>query len=449
MHRATDCTILIVDDDEPYLHSLKRVLRKDPFRILATTDPYEGLLLMARESVDLVLLDLRMPRRDGLEVLDEMVCLHPEVPVIMLTGHGNVQLAVQAIKQGAADFLEKPCPATVLRQILAHHCHLRRQTTGSTLSAAARQEFAFADLVGDSPPMQRLKSLLVRVAASDAPILLLGESGTGKELAARAIHRHSRRSDQPFCAVDCAALNENVLESELFGHEKGAFTGADKPARGLIRSADRGTLFLDEIGELPLAMQAKLLRTLQEREVRPVGSHRSLAVDLRLVAATNRDLDQAVASGLFRSDLYYRIAAIPVILPPLRERGDDIALLARHILQRIDQGAGKRLDEEAIALLQAHSWPGNVRELENVLRRAVVLAEQEVITPADLPATVVMTDGCRAPRLPEGDSLADYERLALTNALRKTGHNRRRAAQLLGISEATLYRKLKQFDLSF
>jgi len=440
--------LLVIDDDQEYLRSVRRVLIKEPYRVIAVTNPDEALLLMARERFDLVLLDLHMPGRDGLSVLEDLVRLHPEMPVIMLTGFGNVQLAVRAIKLGAVDFLEKPCPPAVLCQVLAHHCALQQQAAGTIASPSGEYCFDYPDLIGESPPMKRLKALIVRIAASDAPVLLLGESGTGKELVARAVHRHSARKSNPFYAVDCAAISEGVLESELFGYEKGAFTGADRSALGLIRSADKGTLFFDEIGEIPVKMQAKLLRTLQEREVRPVGSTRSQAVDLRIVAATNRDLEQEVAQGLFRSDLYFRIAAIPIILPPLRERTSDISLLAKGILHRPDQGIAKRLSTEALKLLQTYHWPGNVRELENVLRRAVALAEQDTILPADLPASIVIDTGTSQEPSPESDALAAYERMALVNALRKTGNNRRQAALLLGISEATLYRKLKQFGLS-
>ena len=448
MPTSYKCNILVIDDDQDYLHSVRRVLAKDPYLVSITSDPDQALALMAERTFEVVLLDLRMPGRDGLSVLEEIARLYPEVPVIMLTGYGNVQVAVQAIKLGAADFLEKPCPAAMLRQVLAHHCRGRGQLGEATANAPVKQVFTFPELVGESSAMQQLKAMIVRIAASDAPVLLLGESGTGKELVARAVHLHSLRNNNSFSAIDCAAINESVLESELFGHEKGAFTGADKSSLGLIRSADKGTLFLDEIGELPLKMQAKLLRTLQEREVRPVGGHRSIPVDLRLIAATNRDLEQEVARGLFRADLYFRIAAIPIVLSPLRERTSDIPLLAQHILRHQAHDSGKRLSPEAVRLLQSYAWPGNVRELENVLRRAMALSEHAAIMPEDLPASIVMATSTTAAYHPEGDSMEAYERLAVTSALHKTGNNKRQTALLLGISEATLYRKLKQFGLS-
>ncbi|MGE4560735.1 MAG: sigma-54-dependent transcriptional regulator [Desulfobulbus sp.] len=439
--------ILAIDDDPMFLRSLKRILRKAPFVLTTMTDPEQGLAAMAADRYELVLLDLKMPGRDGLSVLEALMQHDPDLIVIMLTGHGGVQEAVKAVKLGAADFLEKPCPPDVLCRMLAHYHQVWEQR--NALAANDQQQFDYPDLVGDSPAVKEMKNLIVRAAVSEAPVLILGESGTGKELAARAIHHHGLRKNGPFCVIDCAAINESLLESELFGHEKGAFTGADRPTRGLIRSADKGTLFFDEIGELPLKMQAKLLRTLQEREVRPVGSTKSQPVDIRVIAATNRDLEQEVAKGLFRADLYFRISAIPIVQPPLRGRAGDIGLLVNHLLRALSSNRPKEMSLDALRILQAYHWPGNVRELQNVLRRALALSEeQKVLLPADLPATLVVGSKYEQEINPENDSLAAYEQTALENALRKTGNNKRQAANLLGISEATLYRKLKQFSLS-
>ncbi|MBV5317679.1 MAG: sigma-54-dependent Fis family transcriptional regulator [Desulfobulbaceae bacterium] len=441
-----DFKILAIDDDSTLLRSLQRILSAEPYKVITTTDPAQGLLIMEEEQIDLVLLDLQMPRRNGLSVLEDMVNLYPDVTVIILTGHGGVQEAVKALKLGAADFLEKPCPPPVLCKILAtyHSIFLQRRS----LEKNRNQPFEYPGFIGESSVMQRLKALITRIAVSEAPVLILGESGTGKELVARAVHHHSTRNEGPFCAIDCAAINESVLESELFGYERGAFTGADRPTQGLIRSADKGTLFLDEIGEIPLKMQAKLLRTLQEHEVRPVGSTTSKPVDIRIIAATNRDLEHETTQGLFRSDLYFRISAIPLLLPPLRERLSDIPLLAHHILKSLTKETTKGISSEALRLLQAYAWPGNVRELENVLRRALALSEQNAILPADLPATIVVENKVGHEISPANDSLMAYEQSAVENALRKTTNNKRKAAALLGISEATLYRKLKQFGLS-
>jgi DNA-binding NtrC family response regulator len=439
--------ILIIDDEQALLRSIKKILHSTPYRVITTTDTEQALLIMEEENIDLVLLDYKMPRRNGLSLLEDMVNLYPDVTVIMLSGHGGVQESVQALKLGAADFLEKPCHPSLLCEVLATYYSIYQQRHAPANNEASA--FNFPDLVGESALIQRLKALIVRIAASEAPVLILGESGTGKELVAKALHHHSSRDKGPFCAVDCAAINENVLESELFGYEKGAFTGADRATLGLIRSADKGTLFLDEIGEISHKMQAKLLRTLQERLVRPVGSVQNFSVDIRIIAATNRDIEQEIKEGFFRSDLYFRIAAISLKLPPLRERLIDIPLLINHILKKQAHGRVKNIDSEALQLLTSYAWPGNVRELENVLRRALAIAEQETIMPADLPATIAMEQNAYSHILSlPNDSLLAYEHSAMKNALRKTKNNKRKAANLLGISEATLYRKLKQFNIS-
>jgi len=444
--RMEQFTILAVDDDPALLRSLKRVFFSQPYRLLTTTDPEKALPLLAQHDIQLVLLDLKMPGRDGMSLLRDITGHYPDMTVIMLTGHGGVRQAVEAVKLGAADFLEKPCPPDILCQrIAAYHAIWRQRQDNKETHPA----FSYPGLIGESPGMQALKALIVRVASSDAPVLIHGESGTGKELVARAIHHHSIRHKAPCVPVDCAAISENVLESELFGHEKGAFTGADRSTPGLLRSADGGTLFLDEIGELPLNMQAKLLRTLQEYEVRPVGSTRSYPIDIRIIAATNRRLEEETRQGGFRADLYYRLCAITMELPPLRQRGDDIGLLVQHSIDRLAGGKVLGVGREALELLRRYHWPGNVRELENVVRRAVALSEGTTIGVADLPATIVLPrDGLGTDTRPPGNSLSDYERAAIENALKQAGNNKRKAAAILGIGEATLYRKLKQFCLT-
>ena len=445
MAEDTHFTCLAVDDDPLFLRSLARILTSQPYTLVTAQDAETALQKMESEPIDLVILDIQMSGRDGISLLHDITSLYPDVPVFMLTGHGSIHQAVQAIKLGAVDFLEKPCePACLLDRLSTHYTIWKqRRLSGSS----DKNQFDYAELVGESACMQRLKTMILRIARSDAPVLIQGESGSGKELVARAVHHHSLRSSQFFCAVDCAAINESVIESELFGYEKGAFTGADKATLGLIRSAHRGTLFLDEIGEIPLRMQSKLLRTLQEQEVRPVGGIRSQTVDIRVIAATNRDLDQEIAKGQFRADLYFRIAALPIAVPSLRERGEDILLLANAILKKLNKKSEKRISDEAAKLLLSYSWPGNVRELENVMRRALALAEKKIIVPDDLPATLVVSSHRDLPS-PENDSLAAYERLALENALKKSSNSKRKAAQLLGIGEATLYRKMKEYDLS-
>lgn len=438
-------TILAVDDDRLFLRSIARIVRSPSYGLITAESAAEALTRLALQPVDLVLLDLKMPGRDGLSLLEDLRSLYPDIPVVMLTGHGSIELAVQAMQAGAADFLEKPCEPDVLLERIATHHRFRSQRVSHQTD---NRTFSYAGLIGNSPVMQRLKTLILRIATIDAAVLVEGESGTGKELVARAIHHHSDRHDKVFCAVDCAALSETLLESELFGHEKGAFSGAESSRPGLIRSADQGTLFLDEIGELPLGMQAKLLRTLQEREVRPVGGIKSQPVNFRIVAATNRDLEEEIREKRFRSDLYFRIAAVPLVLPPLRERGDDILLLADHFIHQFDPTGQKRIADEAKGLLLGYSWPGNIRELENVLRRALILSERDMLVAEDLPATLAMVNTEDAILRPAEDSLEAYELLALRRALAKTANNRRRAAALLGIAEATLYRKLKEHGIS-
>lgn len=439
-------TILAIDDDPALLRSLKRILSSEPYRLITTTDPEQALSLLEQETVCLVLLDLKMPGRGGMAILRDITSLYLEMTVIMLTGHGGVKEAVEAIKIGAADFLEKPCPPDILYQRLATYHTIWQQRRSNRKKG--EQVFSYAGLIGESPVMQTLKSLIVRVAASDATVLIQGESGTGKELVARAVHHHSVRMNKAFVPVDCAAITESMLESELFGHEKGAFTGADKLTVGLIRAAEGGTLFLDEIGELPLNMQAKFLRTLQEYEVRPVGSTKTYPVDIRVIAATNQNLAQDVINGTFRSDLYYRLSAISLELPSLHDRALDISLLARHFIKHFFPQQPVDISPDALDLLECYSWPGNVRELENVIRRAIALKEGDSIGVSDLPATIVIENRDTAVFRPVDDSLVAYELLALKNALTKSENNRRETASLLGISEATLYRKLKQFNLS-
>ncbi len=440
-------TILSVDDDQLFLHALKRTLTKKSFHVEIADNHLDAQTILDEKIIDLILLDVQMPEKSGLSLLEDIVSLYPGIPVLMLSGHDSVQYAVQAIKLGADDFLVKPFPSRELVLRLEPYVALWREKAPGRDTPTSI--FDFPEMVGDSPVMQRLKSLIVRMAASEAPVLLLGESGTGKELGAKAIHVHSRRKDGPFVAVDCATLNETVVESELFGHTRGAFTGADANSIGLIRAADKGSLFLDEIGELPLSMQAKLLRTLQEQEVRPVGDQKSHSVDIRVIAATNRDLELEVKEGRFRADLYYRIAAIPLDMPPLRTRTEDILMLTNHFLGADNEDHGFTVSSAALRLLSNYRWPGNVRELINVLSRAKAFCETMCITPDDLPATIAMSTNMeRGVEMPENDTLEAYEQLAFENAIRKTDGNRREAAALLGVSEATLYRKMKQYGLS-
>ncbi len=445
-------SLLLVDDEPSILSSLKRVFINDGYEIHTATGGEEALLVIGRNRIDAALIDLMMPDMDGHTLLGRIKKLDPRIMVVMLTGYGGIQEAVTAIKAGAEDFLQKPFSNEIL---LASIGRLRRiwllEAENRRLNEEAPLQFDYQPLVGNSTAMLRLKQTIAKVALSDTSVLIQGETGTGKELVARAIHHHSLRANNDFVPVDCAAISPTMMESEMFGHVKGAFTGAYAATPGLIRAADQGTLFLDEIGELPLAIQAKLLRTLQEREVRPVGSHKTQTVEVRILAATNRSLSAEVEKGNFRQDLLFRLNVVTLPLPSLRDRKEDIPLLARYLVKRFGKGGSpvKEISPEAMRCLDQYHWPGNVRELENVIRRAVALGSGEAILPADLPSHLLGTaesQQANAELLKVG-SLAAYERSAILDALQKSKLNRKKTAEILGIGEATLYRKLKKYNL--
>lgn len=448
-------SILIVDDEEDIIRSLKRFFARYNYRLHSATDGASALDILRTTKIDLLILDLKMPGMDGITVLKKARELLPQLKTIIQTGFGGVSEAVDAIKLGASDFLEKGESPEILRLRVGKIYEIwNLERENKALRNQNSQKFHFARLVGESAKINKLKDMIVRVAPTDTTVLIQGESGTGKELIAQAIHHHSTRADQPFVAVDCAAISETVIESELFGHTKGAFTGAESATLGLVRAADQGTLFLDEIGELSIGMQAKFLRTIQERVVRPVGSTRNYPVNIRIIAATNRNLLDEVAKGNFRQDLYYRLSSVTLVSPPLREREADILLLARQILAAAAQDNPTTLSPDALNAIKNYDWPGNVRELENVLRGALVFAENGKIGAVDLPEGLTGHTG--QPNQPEGSSpevtlpngtLAAYELAAIKNALLEAGNNRRQAAEILGIAEATLYRKIKQFNL--
>ncbi|OGK76805.1 MAG: histidine kinase [Candidatus Rokubacteria bacterium GWA2_70_23] len=382
--------VLILDDEPDMVENCTRILRRAGLKCLTATDPKEGLALVETERPDVLLTDVKMPGMDGLEVLRRARELDPTLPVIMITAFATIESAVEAIKEGAFDYLPKnfsvdQLTVTVERALKQRLLHEENRNLREQLQEA----FGLENLVGRSPLMVQVFELIKKAARSEANILVMGESGTGKELVARAVHANSPRASHPFIPVDCASLPENLLESELFGHEKGAFTGAIRTKFGLMETADGGTLFLDEIAELPLGLQVKLLRALQERQIRRVGGTSVMDVDVRLVSATNRDLREAVAKGQFREELYYRVNVIEIRLPPLRDRLGDLKLLAHAFLKKYGQGRFSGFDGDTLAVLEAYAWPGNVRELQNIIERACALADGERITTLDLPEHIL------------------------------------------------------------
>ena len=445
-------SLLIVDDEHLVIDSLRRFFRKDEYQIHSAQNGNDALSFMRNTTVDLALIDLKMPEMDGMTLLKNIKEEFPAVIVIMLTGYGGIKDAVQALKLGANDFIEKPfSPVELHNKVQQLWTIWQLKQINVQLRNGMSEKFHYKNLIGDAPPMLQLKHFIAQIGISDISVLIQGESGTGKELVARAIHHHSPRSEQPFIPVDCASLSETVIESELFGHVKGSFTGAHMDTPGLVRAAEKGTLFLDEVGELPLSMQAKLLRTIQQREVRPVGSTKTFKVDVRILAATNRNLADEVYAGKFREDLFYRLNAVLLEVPPLRERKEDIPDLVSFFLKKFQIGSSAicNISPEALHCLEAYKWPGNVRELENVILRAVALSPNKIIHPADLTRSISGHEntGGTFPVEVQGDSLEAYEKAAIANALKKNNGNRRLAAQVLGIGEATLYRKLKNYQL--
>ncbi|MDA8138678.1 MAG: sigma-54 dependent transcriptional regulator [Desulfobacteraceae bacterium] len=448
-------SLLLVDDEPTILSSLKRVFRNAPYDLWAAESGAAALELLHQTVVDAALVDLKMPQMDGMELLSQIRAKYPAIRVIILTGYGGVRDAVAAIKLGAVDFLEKPFEDESLRaRIDQLHQLWLLERENRQLKEQMQFSFGFEQLIGTSNAILNLKRMILQVAQSEASILIQGETGTGKELVAQAIHFHSPRKSHPFVPVDCAGINETVMGSELFGHVKGAFTGAHENTPGLIRAADKGTVFLDEVGELSISMQVKLLRAIQEKEVRPVGASRSYPVDVRFLAATNRNLEEEVAQGRFRQDLFYRLNVVVMTAPPLRERLEDIPLLIRHFIHQSNNGTkpAPSISKDALACLMTYEWPGNVRELENVMRRAAAIGQGEQILLQDLPENVYTPPGMHntsqgATPAIANDSFEAYEQAAIRNALNKCNNNRKKAALLLGIGEATLYRKLKQYNL--
>ncbi len=453
--------ILLVEDNEALLEAMVELLEEE-HRVRACTSAEEAEELLEQEAPEVVLTDLKLPGRSGIDLLRRAKELDPFVEVIVLTAFGTVEAAVEAMRSGAFDFLTKPVRMDHLEAKVAQALAVRRdrgallleRSRREALEQDARDAFNDGQIIGRSPAMQSVYRTIEKVADSDSSVLVTGESGTGKELVARAIHMSSPRREGPFVRVNCGALAEGVLESELFGHERGAFTGAVKQRMGRFELADGGVLFLDEIADIPASVQVRLLRVLQEREFERVGGEHTLRVDTRVIAATHRDLKARVAEGRFREDLFYRLYVIPIHLPPLRERKDDIPLLAGHFVDRLAEQLGRSpiaLESDALRLLKQYGWPGNVRELENALERAMVLCEHRQITQADLAfLQPAVQSGIPLPSgiVPLNEALAELEQALVERAMEQAGGVKTEAARLLGIKASALYYKLEKYGLT-
>lgn len=448
-------TVLVIEDDDSLRRVLEYNLQEEGYAVVTAADGPTGLRAFNETRIDLVLTDVRMPGMDGLEALTRIKAMQPDLPVVLLTAHGTIDSAVEAMKLGAFDYLTKPVDRNQLRSTVKKALEvgaLARENRYLREVVAAR--FSFASMIAGSRAMRAVTDTASRVAQSDTTVLLEGESGTGKELLAKAIHFHSARAKGPFVTINCGAIPEHLLESELFGHRRGAFTGAVADKQGKFEAAEHGTIFLDEVGELPLPLQVKILRVLQEREIDKVGDPRPRKVDVRVIAATHRDLERMVADATFRDDLYYRLAVVSIRVPPLRERADDIPFLVDHFLDKHTTRLGRgrpRIENTVHSALNLYAWPGNIRELENVIERALVLDRDGVIMLEDLP------DRFRGPErrlgnvrieLPdEGISLEEVERQLLLAALDKHNWNQTRAAGYLGITRSTLLYRMQKFGL--
>jgi two-component system response regulator HydG len=456
--------VLVVDDHEALRSGVALRLERMGHEARTASSGAEALELLAEEAADLVITDYRMEPMDGLQLLQAVKERWTETDVIMVTAHGSIEVAVQAMQKGAADFVEKTDLNQVLpikvSKVLENRSARHERDRLDAENEYLREEIGdrYGEIVGDSKTMRQVLAAVDRVSGTDSSVLIYGESGTGKELVARALHRNSQRRDGPFVRVNCGALPKELVESELFGHEKGAFTGAVRLKKGKFELAEAGTIFLDEVADLPADMQVNLLRVLQEKEFDRVGGERTLQADVRVVAATNRPLKEMVAEGTFREDLYYRLEVIPLYLPPLRERRDDIPLLVEHFLGRKSREINlplRRLTEEALSILCEYAWPGNVRELENIIERTLVLSDGESIEPADLPLEAVATPADAESRATEADGaplterLEQLERELITSAIQQAHGVKTQAAQLLGIKTSALYYKLDKYGVEY
>ncbi len=452
--------ILIVDDEKNMRWAIKRAFKNEKYQFIEAANGQEGVRIFEEQDPDLVLLDLKMPKMDGLTALQEMKALEKnsdrEVPVVMITAHGTTETAVEAMKLGALDYISKPFDVDELRVILRKALKYKGMQEKLSYLEETLELKQGKPLVGKSEKMNNVLQMVHQVAKTDATVLIFGESGTGKEIIADTIHRNSNRSDGPYIKVNCGAIPENLLESELFGYEKGAFTGASKRKIGKFQRAEGGSIFLDEIGELSLSMQVKILRVLQEREIELVGGTETHNVDLRIIAATNQNLYEKVQKQEFREDLYYRLNVFPIELPALRDRKEDIPLLVKHFFRKYLKDLGRKdmeVTAEALEALKSYSWPGNVRELENIVERTLIVNPVSPIKKEDLPLDLQRNQGDSSRgkstfRLPEeGINLEMLEKDLITQALNRTNHNQTKAAKLLGISRHTLLYRMEKYHL--
>ena len=441
--------ILVVDDDPEMCGLLSDVLRGERFSVLTTGDSLEASRILKKEEFEVLITDLRMKGLKGLDLLEEAKKVAPLTPVIIITAFGTIESAIQAMKMGAYDYITKPFRmdeiVLTVKKALENH-RLKKEVV--RLKKEVESRYHFHKLIGKSPAMQKIYDLIERIRDSSSNVLITGESGTGKELVARAIHYSGGRKESAFIAVNCAAIPETLLESELFGYKRGAFTDAKTDKRGLIFEATGGTIFLDEITEMAPVLQAKLLRVIEERQVRPLGDTKPYSVDARIISASNRDIKELIHQGRFREDLYYRLKVIDIELPPLRERREDIALLVQHFIDRFGKEPKKisGISEEALKILINYFWPGNVRELENVIQRAITLCQQEVILPQDLPTSMLQEadENLVEKGLREQYTVDQLEKEYIKRVLIEVGGNKSRAAEILGLDRKTLYRKLEE-----
>lgn len=443
--------ILVVDDEKDILRALEFILTREGYSVTTATSGEEAIEFLKKEEYDLVLTDLRMPGMDGMTVLEKTLQMRPSTAVIIMTAYATVESAVQAMRMGASDYIVKPFINEDVKlriKRLLEHRRLREENI--LLRQQLSQRIPGRLFLGNSNQIQQLLGLLEQVIPTKSNVLILGESGTGKGLIAELIHYNSPRKDKPFISINCSAIPETLLESELFGYKKGAFTGAVSDKKGLITMADGGTLFLDEIGDMPISLQAKLLKVIETGEILPLGDTVKRLVDVRLIAATNTDLEKKVKEGKFREDLYYRLSVIEIRIPPLRERKEDIPVLVNNFIKTISEENKKPIkgiDNEAMTLLLQYPWPGNVRELKNVIERAVVLARGEYITANELPEKIRATGISRPALGTLKDALSEYERSLIVSAYKQHGHDKEATAKTLGIDLVTLYRKLKKYGI--